>query len=121
VWTYLASIPPYFLTSKPESCYRIRYETEIGVQTALGVTVPSIVALLSKDVLWLVGTAVLLGMPLAWTMGRMVLRNFPYSITVGMPTLVLVAAFMLGLALLSVAGPTLRAARVDPARTLRDE
>ena len=67
MWTYLASIPPYFLTSKPESCYRIRYETEIGVQTALGVTVPSIVALLSKDVLWLVGTAVLLGMPPAST------------------------------------------------------
>lgn len=102
--------------------FTVRTRTrEIGVRKALGATVPSIVGLLSKDVLWLVGTAVLLGMPLAWTMGRMVLRNFPYSITVGMPTLLLVAALMMGLAVLSVAGPTLRAARIDPARTLRDE
>ena len=26
VWTYFASILPHFLTSKPESCYRIRYD-----------------------------------------------------------------------------------------------
>ena len=94
---------------------------EIGIRKTLGATASSIVGLLSKDVLWLVGTAILIGMPIAWMINRQVLRNFSFSIDVGLVTLLLTALAMIAVAFLSVAPPTLRAARTDPATTLRDE
>ncbi|PSQ87355.1 MAG: hypothetical protein BRD43_06105 [Bacteroidetes bacterium QS_4_64_154] len=94
---------------------------EIGIRKTLGATASSIVGLLSKDMLWLVGTAILIGMPIAWMINRQVLRNFSFSIDVGLVTLFLTALAIIAVAFLSVAPPTLRAARTDPAQTLRDE
>lgn len=94
---------------------------EIGIRKALGATVHSIVGLLSKDVLCLVGAAVVLGLPVAWGVNRWWLRGFAYRIDLGVWPFVLSAAVLIGLALLAVTPQTLRAARLDPATTLRDE
>lgn len=102
--------------------YTVQARTrEIGIRKALGATVSSVVTLLSRDLLLLVGTAVLVGMPIAWIINREVLRNFPYAVDFGLATLVPVAVVLMGLAFASVAPPTLRAARTDPAQTLREE
>jgi putative ABC transport system permease protein len=102
--------------------YTVQTRTrEIGIRKALGATVSSIVGLLSKDVLGLVGVAVAVGLPVAWWVNQWWLESFAYRIDPGGWTFVLSAAALVGLALLAVAPQTLRAARIDPARTLRDE
>ena len=102
--------------------YTVQTRTrEIGIRKALGATVLSIVGLLSKDVLGLVGAAIALGLPMAWGVNQWWLQGFAYRIDLGVWTFLLSAAALVGLALLAVAPPTLRAARTDPAQTLRDE
>lgn len=102
--------------------YTVQTRTrEIGIRKALGATVPSVVGLLSKEFLWLVGAAVGLGLPLAWWLNRLWLRGFAYRIELGVWTFALGAAGLLALAFLAIGSQTLRAARIDPARTLRQE
>jgi putative ABC transport system permease protein len=102
--------------------YTVQARTrEIGIRKALGATVSSVVTLLSRDLLLLVGAAVLVGMPIAWIINREILRNFPYTIDFGRVMLVLIAALLMGVAFVAIAPPTFRAARTDPAKTLRME
>jgi len=102
--------------------YTVQTRTrEIGIRKSLGATVPSIVGLLSKDFLGLIGTAVAVGLPVAWGLNRLWLQNLAYRIEVGAWTFVLSAAAMVALALLAIGSQTVRAARTDPATTLRDE
>ena len=102
--------------------YTVQTRTrEIGIRKALGATAPSVVGLLSKEFLWLVGAAVGLGLPLAWWLNRLWLRGFAYRIELGVWTFALSAVGLGVLAFLAVGSQTVRAARLDPARTLRDE
>ena len=102
--------------------YTVQTRTrEIGIRKALGATVSSVVGLLSKEFLWLVGAAVGLGLPLAWGLNQLWLRTLAYRTEMGALPFVLGAAGLVALALLAVGTQTLRAARIDPAVTLRDE
>jgi putative ABC transport system permease protein len=103
--------------------YTVQTRTrEIGIRKALGAAVPSVVGLLSKEFLWLVGAAVELSLPLAWWLNRLWLRSFAYRIDLGVWTFVLSGAGLLALALLAIRSQTVRAARTDPATILlRDE
>jgi putative ABC transport system permease protein len=102
--------------------YTVQTRTrEIGIRKALGATVPSVVGLLSKEFLWLVGAAVGLGLPLAWWLNRLWLRGFAYRIELGVWTFALSAVGLCVLAFLAVGSQTVRAARTDPATILRDE
>ena len=59
--------------------------------------------------------------PLAWFIMNRWLMNFPYRITIN-PVLFVVAGLgVVVIAFLSVGFQTLKAARVNPARTLRSE
>jgi putative ABC transport system permease protein len=102
--------------------YTVQTRTrEIGIRKALGATVSSVVGLLSRDFLLLIGAAVAVGLPVAWGLNRLWLQNLAYRIEVGAWTFVLSAAAMIALAFLAVGSQTVRAARTDPATTLRDE
>jgi putative ABC transport system permease protein len=102
--------------------YTVQTRTrEIGIRKALGATVSSIVGLLSMDFLWLIGAAVAVGLPVAWALNRLWLQSLDYRIEVGAGTFILSAAAMGALALLAIGSQTVRAARTDPATTLRDE
>ncbi|NBC01536.1 MAG: FtsX-like permease family protein [Bacteroidetes bacterium] len=94
---------------------------EIGIRKALGASVPSIVGRLSRDFLVLIGAAVGLGLPLAWWINALWLDNFAYRIALSVGPLILCAAGLLALALCAIGSQTIRAARLDPATTLRDE
>ena len=94
---------------------------EIGIRKALGGTTASIVALLNKEYVQLVGVAFAVGAPLAWWMAHSWLQQF--ALQVGVSPLVFLGS---GLAALAVAVGAVslqagRAARVDPARVLRSE
>ena len=94
---------------------------EIGIRKALGGSVASIVALLNREYVWIVGVAFLIGAPLAWWAGHAWLESFAYQI--GISPWIFVAAGLGAavVAVVAVSTQAYRAARVDPASVLRGE
>ena len=98
-----------------------RRRKEIGIRKALGATATQVVALFSKDFLQLVVLAFVAAAPLAyWGMQRW-LQDFAYRVDLGVGLFVGAGVLALGIAFLTVSTQALRAARLDPATTLRDE
>lgn len=94
---------------------------EIGIRKVLGADVFGLVRLLSVDFLWLVGLSVLIALPLAaWVMHDW-LTQFAYKIAVSPVTLGFAALGALALAVVTVGGQALRAARANPVDSLRNE
>jgi putative ABC transport system permease protein len=94
---------------------------EIGVRKAMGASVQSILRLLSKDFVGLIAVAIIVGLPVAWWINRLWLQAVAFRIDLDAWTFVLCAAGLLAFALLAIGPQTLRAARLNPAITLRDE
>jgi putative ABC transport system permease protein len=98
-----------------------RRTREIGIRKALGATASQIVGLVSKEFAALVGGALVLGAPIAYVGMHHWLQDFAYRIDVGALPFVLTATGALLIAGLTVSVHAFRAARTDPATTLRDE
>ena len=94
---------------------------EIGVRKVLGASVPNLIALLSVDFLKLVVVAVVIASPVAYVLMGRWLEGFAYRVDVGPGVFVIVGAFALFIALLTVAYQSLRAATADPVQSLRAE
>ena len=96
-------------------------EKEIGIRKTLGATATNIVALLSKEFLLLVGIACVIAAPVAYVGMERWLRDFAYRVDVS-PWLFVGASVLAALiAFLTISYQAFRAARTDPAQTLRDE
>ena len=98
-----------------------RRRKEIAVRKVLGATARSVVALLSKDFLWLVAGALLVATPVAYVGMQHWLEDFAYRIDIGPAVFVLVSLVTLVIACATVSTQALRAAWTDPAIALRDE
>jgi len=94
---------------------------EIGVRKVLGATVPQVVALLSADVLKLIGIALVLAVPLAYIALQHWLADFAYRTDLGAGAFLVAGALALTVALLTVSTQTIRAATADPVNALRSE
>jgi ABC-type antimicrobial peptide transport system permease subunit len=91
------------------------------VRSALGATSRDILALVLRQGMVLTGVGVALGLPLALAAGRP-LAALLFELTPLDPlTYGSVVALLLGVAALACWAPALRAARLDPALTLRAE
>jgi putative ABC transport system permease protein len=102
--------------------YEVQTRTrEIGIRKALGASVASIAGLLSKDALWPIGAAIVLGVPAAWRLNQWWLEDFAYRIELSGATFVGGAAAITAVALLALAPQAMHAARINPAETLREE
>ena len=94
---------------------------EIGVRVALGATPSSVMRRVVRDTLLLVAAGIALGIPAAIAGGRL-LVSFLYRLTPGDPlTLGAAVATLVTCAMIAATAPARRAARVDPARVLRNE
>jgi putative ABC transport system permease protein len=83
--------------------------------------VASIVALLSRDFLWLVLLAIVIASPLAgWGMDRW-LWDFVYRTDVAWWVFAVAGASALGVALLTIGWQAVRAALANPVKALRSE
>ena len=94
---------------------------EIGIRKVLGASVSGLVGLLSKDFVKLVGIAVLIACPLAWWLMDNWLRDFAYRIEMGWWIFVLAGILALLIALITVSVQAIKAAIMNPVKTLRTE
>ncbi len=94
---------------------------EIGVRKVLGASVASITTLLSKDFLKLVVIAIVIASPVAWYLMKNWMAGFQYQ--VGIEWWVFVAAAVLALlvAFLAVSFQAIKAAMMNPVKSLRSE
>ncbi len=94
---------------------------EIGVRKVLGASVLSIAALLSKDFFKLVALAILIGSPVAWWMMHSWLQGFPYRVSIHWWVFLAAGMAAMGIALLTVSYQAIKAATVNPVKSLRTE
>jgi ABC-type antimicrobial peptide transport system permease subunit len=94
---------------------------EIGIRKALGSTSSEVVLLLSKGFIQLVLIANLIAWPLAWFIMSKWLQNFPYRISINPILFVVAGLAVVVIAFLSVGFQTMKAARVNPSKSLRSE
>jgi putative ABC transport system permease protein len=98
-----------------------RRRKEIGIRKVLGATRTNIVALLSREFLLLVALASVVGAPVAYLAMDRWLRDFAYRIDLSPVFFLGASALAMTIALATISVQALRAARTDPAATLRHE
>jgi len=94
---------------------------EIGVRKVLGASVASIVTLLSRDFLTLIIIAVVIASPLAWWGVDKWLQGFAYRIDLSAGIFLLAGLLVIGIALATVSFQSVKAAIMNPVKSLRSE
>jgi putative ABC transport system permease protein len=94
---------------------------EIGVRKVLGASVYNITFMLSKDFLQLVFVAILVACPVAWYAMDGWLQGFAYHISMSWWIFLLAGGVSLLIALITVCLQSIKAAIVNPVKSLRSE
>ena len=94
---------------------------EIGIRKVLGASVASVVALLSKEFLWLIALAFVVAAPVAYLAMQRWLEGFAYRVELGPGVFLLAGALALLVALVTVSYQAVKAALADPVESLRYE
>lgn len=94
---------------------------EIGIRKVLGSSVTGIVVLLSRDFIKLIFLAAVIAIPLCWWAMDQWLREFAYRITLGPVVFLEAALIALAVAIVTIGWQSIRAAKANPIRSLRNE
>ena len=94
---------------------------EIGIRKVLGSSVGSIVFLLSKDFIKLVLVGAAVAIPLCWWAMNKWLEGFAYRIKISSWPFIEAGLVALAVAILTIAWQSVRAARANPVKSLRNE
>lgn len=94
---------------------------EFGIRKVLGASEGQLVLLISREFLWLVIIGFLLGSPLAWWLMDKWLASFAYKEGMSVMTFVATGVSVAFVALLTVGFKSMRAARQNPVKALRDQ
>ncbi|MDR0661095.1 MAG: ABC transporter permease [Prevotellaceae bacterium] len=94
---------------------------EIGIRKALGASVRSIVSILTKDFLFLLGVAVVVVLPITYYLLERVLQNYAYRIDITWRMFVLAMLIVVVVTLLTVGGKAIIAARANPVKAMKAE
>ena len=114
---FIAALGLFGLTS-----FTVEQRTkEIGVRKAMGSSVAGIYVVISKEIVILVSLSALIAWPVVYYWAGKWLENFYYKINPGLFTFVTGLAIALGIAILTISFRVFRAARVNPAQSLKYE
>ena len=94
---------------------------EIGIRKVLGAGVGRIMALLSKEFVWLVFIAACIGFPVAWYAMSRWLQSFAYRINISWWVFVIAGITIMTIALVTISLQTIRAAMANPVDALKNE
>jgi putative ABC transport system permease protein len=94
---------------------------EIGVRKILGASVASLFTLLSSEFLVLVIIALVIATPIAWYAMNAWLRTFAYYTPIEWWMFAIAGGLIVGIALLTVSFQSIKAALVNPIKSLRSE
>ena len=94
---------------------------EIGVRKVLGASVSQITYRLSYDFLKLVVIAILVALPLGWLAMNRWLQDFTYRIDIGLGVFLMASLLAIVIALATVSYQSIKAAIVNPVKSLRTE
>ncbi|GMQ24324.1 ABC transporter permease [Algoriphagus sp. oki45] len=98
-----------------------RKKKEISVRKVLGATVSSLIGLISSEFARLVGIAILIGVPITWYVMSDWLETFNYRTVLDWSIFIWTGGLTLLIALLTVSSQAIKAALVNPAKTLKSE
>lgn len=98
-----------------------RKTKEIGVRKVLGATIPQIIALLSRDFMKLVTVALVLGLPIAYWLMNSWLQEFVFKIDIQPSVFIYSCLIVLVISFLTISYQTFKAARLNPAVSLKNE
>ena len=94
---------------------------EIGVRKVLGASVAQITFRLTTDFLKMVGIAILISLPVGWYVMNKWLEDFSYRIEIPWWVFALAAFLAIGIAILTVSYQSIKAAIVNPVKSLQTE
>ncbi|WP_221394440.1 ABC transporter permease [Dyadobacter sp. NIV53] len=94
---------------------------EIGIRKVLGANVAGVIALLSKDFVKLIFVSIILASPLAWYAMNTWLKNFVYHIDLSWEIFIIAALISMSVALFTVSFQSIKAALMDPVKSLKFE
>ncbi|MDB5280296.1 MAG: hypothetical protein JWR61_5251 [Ferruginibacter sp.] len=94
---------------------------EVGIRKVLGASVQSVVTLLSANFIQLVLVAFIIAAPIAWYVNNQWLQQFPYRISVSWQVFMLSGLSMILLAAATISFQSVRAALMNPVRSLKSE
>ena len=98
-----------------------RRTKEIGIRKVLGASISQISYRLTTDFLKMVGWAIVISLPIGWYAMDKWLQDFSYRIEVQWWMLLLAAFLAIAIAVLTVGYQSIRAAVVNPVKSLRSE
>lgn len=98
-----------------------RRKKEVGIRKVLGASTQGIVLLLSRSFMQLVVISVIIASPVAWLCMNAWLQNFAYRITIGWWVFALAGIVAIIIAFATVSFQAIKAALVNPVKSLRSE
>ncbi|ADB40594.1 ABC transporter permease [Spirosoma linguale] len=94
---------------------------EVGIRKVLGASVGNIVSLFSTDFVKLVFIALVVASPIAWYVMGKWLADFPYKIDIEWWMFALAGVLATGIALLTISFQSVKAALMNPVKSLKSE
>ncbi len=94
---------------------------EIGIRKVLGASIPGILYIISKQFIILIILANLIAWPLAYYFMNGWLKDFAYRIDIGVSTFIIAGILTLLIAIFTISYQAIKAAAVNPAKSLRYE
>ncbi|MBN3583162.1 ABC transporter permease [Algoriphagus aestuarii] len=94
---------------------------EIGIRKVLGASIGGVVATLSKDFIKLVLLSLLVAIPVSWYVVDRWIQDFAYRVSIDWWVFAIAGILALLIALLTVSSQAIRAALVNPVKSLKSE
>jgi putative ABC transport system permease protein len=96
-------------------------QKEIGIRKVLGASVPGIVTLLSKEFVKLVFISFIIASPIAWWGARIWLQGFAYKIPLSWWMFAVAGLMAIFITLFTVSSQAIKAALMNPVKSLKSE